>query len=770
MRVFLSIVRISVLAALVSACGGGGGDGGGGGTPPTSGGATAIQAVSNNAAPTTPAGTTSPVTLVAKVTNAAGSGVSGVTVTWSVSAGTITPPTSTSDASGQATAQWTLGTATGTQTAAATATGVGTSASFTANVVAGALAHIALAPDSIVLGSIGETAVVIAAATDAFSNVIPAPGITYTSDNPTVATVNSSGTITLQGAGRTNIRATAGSVTAAIPVRQVCFGVSPLSLAVGAVATLTGTAAGEFCVQGASGSEFVAIPFFAPLTSSGITLTIKGIGDTPTSGPPTPSISTSRFRSTILAGGRELTRDEDWERQFRERSLQLMTPKIADARRMMQESGGIAGRRSISFAAIPSVGDIMTLNVNDGPLATDACTTPINHGARVMAVSNRAIVVNDTLNPTGGFTSADFQSVADAFDNLVYPTDTQNFGEPTDIDGNGRVILLFTRAVNELTPASNTTSFIGGFFYNRDIFPKVATARVGACATSNFAEMFYLLTPDPTGSINSHQFSASFVKSITIGTVAHEFQHLINASRHVYVNTLDDVFETVFLDEGLAHEAEELTFYAASGLSPRQNLDSLALVASPTIVAAANNYASQNQKRFRLYLQAPESNSPYANNDDLATRGSTWSFLRYATDRLNGTDSNTWFALVNPNQSGMQGVANLQRVFGSNLATQIRDWSVANYVDDAVAGVPAINTHPSWNTRSVEEAVNGPGFTFPLKTQQMISGSQIAITLVDGGSSYLRFGVPNAGLGGGIITSASGGLPAAFSLSIVRTK
>jgi hypothetical protein len=279
--------------------------------------------------------------------------------------------------------------------------------------------------------------------------------------------------------------------------------------------------------------------------------------------------------------------------------------------------------------------------------------------------------------------------------------------------------------------------------------------------------MFYLLTPDPTG-INGLVHTVSQVRTLTIGTVAHEFQHLINASRHLYINTNTTAFESVFLDEGLAHEAEELTFYRASGLSPGQNLDVAALQAPQRTIDAANNFAVQNQRRFREYLKATEANSPYAPNDNLSTRGATWSFLRYAADRSGTDQSSIWFNLVNPNVANMNGLNNLARVLGSNIMDQFRDYAVANYLDDAgVAGVPTLNTHPSWNTRSIETFANNG--VFPLAIRQMPAGTKVSFSLFDGGSAYLRFGVA-AGVGGAGITSAAGALPATLSVSVVRTK
>ena len=110
-----------------------------------------------------------------------------------------------------------------------------------------------------------------------------------------------------------------------------------------------------------------------------------------------------------------------------------------------------------------------------------------------------------------------------------------NFGAPCDIDDNGKIAILFTRAVNELTPA-NSPSFVGGFFFPRDLFPAHAAPTFDVCATSNEGEMFYMLVPDPTGAINGN-VPARLRRQLTTGILAHEFQHLINAGRRMYVNT-----------------------------------------------------------------------------------------------------------------------------------------------------------------------------------------------------------------------------------------
>src|SRR4029077_4931315 len=100
-----------------------------------------------------------------------------------------------------------------------------------------------------------------------------------------------------------------------------------------------------------------------------------------------------------------------------------------------------------------------------------------NRAGRVVAITNSAIVVADTGNPTGGYTDAEYLTIGMQFD-TVFVMDTTAFGSPTDIDSNGKIIMFFTRAVNDLTP-TGSQSVVGGFFYGRDLFPKQDSPQLG---------------------------------------------------------------------------------------------------------------------------------------------------------------------------------------------------------------------------------------------------------------------------------------------------
>jgi hypothetical protein len=555
------------------------------------------------------------------------------------------------------------------------------------------------------------------------------------------------------------VRATAGGLTktATVIVLPVACtsGAAPLSLNVGEVAILSGTAASEFCIQGTdAGAEFTAIPFYSDFSGSTLRLTIYAAGTTPAAASGLSSIR--KTGSAVARQAAPLAQDLGFETRLRDLSNRDLAPKMGLARRARSPAEGIPKLR-----ALVQLGDELPFNTN----SSVSCANAQIRTGRVVAISNRAVIVADTANPAGGFTDADYRSIGDAFDTLAYSVDTQSFGDPSDIDGNQRVILFFTSAVNSLTPP-NQNSFIGGFFFSRDLFPTSTTPTLDLCATSNVAEMVYLLVPDPDGTINQNVRTTDFVRGITVGVLAHELEHLINASRHLYF-TGTTKFEDTLLDEGLAHMAEELTFYRASGLAHGGDIAFAATQSPQPVLDAFNSFGSANMRRFREFLRDPEASSPYANSNDLGTRGATWSFLRYAADRLGGDEIPLWRQLASP-PADVHGIANLNLAFGADLSSWVRDWATANYTDDLISGILSSYTHPSWNYRSVIPAVDAT--PFPLVTQPLNNATITSVDIDDGGAAYLRFGVSAGASGGGRITSRGGVVPNSFSLSIVRTK
>jgi hypothetical protein len=538
------------------------------------------------------------------------------------------------------------------------------------------------------------------------------------------------------------------------PAVTTTTGACSVSQTLNAGQVVTGISGSSVCIGGVGASAEYALVAFNSAATSSATFTVSATDVT------TPSASTDLIAASgvnALSASLELSAAptfqplRGFEARLRRTERAALTPLIPSARAWVRQRAA----RGAAFDVIPSTvttGQLLRLNAN----GTDACTSPNYRMGRVVAVTSKAIIVADTANPTGGFTDTEYAAFGNTFDTVVDPLDRDAFGDPSDIDGNGRVVIFFTSTVNDLTPKTSS-SYVAGFFFSRDLFPTVATANYDACAGSNMGEMFYVMVPDPT---RAGAFTKASVTTEVIGTLAHEYQHLINASRRMYVNTTAQDFEEGWLDEGLAHIAEELLFYKVSGLSPRQNLNSAAIRASTTTVNAFNNYASSNFGRYEAYLQNPKGYSVYADNDSLATRGATWSFLRYAADRAGSSDGTVWHDLVN---STTTGIANLTNVFGSGVVGELRDWGVSVLADD-IAGASSSYSQPSWNFRNIFATLDNAAI-FPLATSSLASGSQ-SVTLERGANAYLRFAIPAGGTGSVQWTSA----PAAVQFSLVRIK
>ena len=509
---------------------------------------------------------------------------------------------------------------------------------------------------------------------------------------------------------------------------------APLTLTVGQV--MPGITASSLCVSGGTtGAEYALIPWYgSTVSSASTTVSFTATGtSTPSASPDLISSSSASFDLSPSASPftSSYPRNLAFDAKLRRRERASLAPLINGARSAMRRSSSTA-----QFDAIPSnpaIGQILRLNAN----SDSSCTAPDYRGGRVVAITNRAIVVADTVNPTGGYSDDEYASLGVAFDTLVDPMDRAAFGDPSDIDHNGKIVLFFTKAVNDLTPKTST-SFIGGFFDARDLLPRryqpsISTAARGATSARCSTSWYRIRT-------RGGAFSKTNVASEVLGTLAHEYQHLINAARRMYVNTAATDFEETWLNEGLSHIAEELLFYRVSGLAPRANLDAPTIRSSSAYVTAFNNYESDNFGRYQEFLQSPTKYAPYSDNDSLATRGATCAFLRSAADKLAPTDADTWFRLVN---STTTGLANLRNVFGSTVTTQLRDWSTSVLTDD-LTGVAATYQQPSWNYRSVFAALSSS--VFPIATVSMTAGTR-SVSLVAGSAAYTRFAVASGANG-----------------------
>jgi hypothetical protein len=392
-----------------------------------------------------------------------------------------------------------------------------------------------------------------------------------------------------------------------------------------------------------------------------------------------------------------------------------------------QTTLGLFGRERVGAAAPPPVvGDQGTFDV----CATTACRTFVSATATVRAVGDRVAVYVDNTAPAGGYTDADLVDVAALFDDHLYPIDIAAFGQESDIDANGVVIVLLTQRVNALSPDCNATeSVILGYFFGADLLPRGPNN-----PGSNEAEIFYGLVPDPDNPDCS--VTEAFALSHLPSTFVHEFQHMISFNQHRLVRGAPA--EDTWLNEGLSHFAEEL--------AGRQVPDS----ECPISGSCANDFLAQGGLvNAFAYLESPEDFfliEPGSSSGKLEERGANWLFVRwlvdhFATDSVLGTDLTQRLVATN-----LVGAANVVAQTGVSFSTLVPEWQLTNYLDDlpGFSQPSARLRYKTWNFREVAAA---NARTYPLVPDSTTGAdySHVGILRAGSGKHVLVLQPPDSG-------------------------
>ncbi|MBX6331818.1 MAG: hypothetical protein IRY91_08225 [Gemmatimonadaceae bacterium] len=497
----------------------------------------------------------------------------------------------------------------------------------------------------------------------------------------------------------------------------------PVSLPVGGVLTLTDPAALD------------CIALSAPDGAAGRFLLVAANADTLADSATGYALVDSVARGTIARVAAQRVRgaaspprrgSEMLEARLRARTRQLQ--QRAHPLRGVAASRRAGAPGTARAAPLPAVGDLLHFKV-PAPNATDACAQFDSVTAVVKFVGTHGIILQDTTAPPDGFTASDFAAIADEFDTKIYPADTIHFGGPADVDGNGHVFLLYTPVVNAGTPRGSAGGVIEGFFFAGDLFSTTD------CAESNMAELFYLIVPDPAGKFSDAR-SVDDVRQATRGTIAHEFQHMINFS----VRAIDEGLQTseaTWLDEGLSHFAEELVGRYERGFTDLQSLGAADVAGRPSDLDDFNAFFLQNLARFREWLSHPSQLGATSSAADtsLAVRGAAWSLLRYAADHYAGGDvpAFTRALVAGPDTS----VRNLSLRAGVPFDSIVAGWLVADAVDDAgIARLDPRYTFVSWNVREVESALNSG--VYPLTPTALDGGPTITRTIDAAAGDYFQ--------------------------------
>jgi hypothetical protein len=456
-----------------------------------------------------------------------------------------------------------------------------------------------------------------------------------------------------------------GAVASASVPLSVEAGGEVLTLAVGEVADASDPE-GLACMTVAGSASYLAIvQSTGSLGAATYPWTLTSLADSPRAAVlPTAEPSVVGFRE-----GLSETLDPVGDVEEVLRALEFEA--VARARPRVEAPG--------APARVPSVGERRTFQV----FQSVGNFVEVTAEARFVG-AHAAFFVDDDA-PDGGYEDKDLEELSDQFDEFVYPTVSQAFGNESDLDASGRIVVLLTPRVNALTPRGSA-GFVGGFFFGVDLFPEETG--------SNAAEVIYSLVPDPSGEFSDPRTKERLFEA-TPAILAHEFQHMVHFNERLLVLQAV-VAESTWLSEGLAQYSEELVarFYDSQGDDDGVEL-----------------FRAGARGRARRYLAGPDSVSIIisAGKGSLSERGGGFLFVMYLADRFGASIVE---ALTSTTRTG---VANVETETGTEWGVLLSDWWAALWLDGTVAESDD-RSYPTVDLRGFLEA------PFPLVAEELGDG------------------------------------------------
>ena len=719
--------------------------------------------------------------LVVLVHDAFGNPNAGVAVQWSVAGGgTISATEDTTDALGKASVVWTLGA--GSNEVSATVAAIpDAKAAFSASLtVSGVVELLAISPDSLVEGQSATLSGTGFSATLADNKVwvdgmvAPVTAASATSLQITVPTFD------CQPARDVPVRVAVGSDGSNVVERPLAVASAPVSLAVGEQLIVRDSK--EFCLQFAAElgyhSYLVGVQSTSDMVGSMTPVILRAVQGsnpiTPLHAAPLPAPAPSlipRSAGRMIAPPMTPTaqrwlRHRGAEARLRARERRLVTFRTGAA------VAAFRARAPISVSNVPGtvqVGDTIPIRFPDVNGA-DFCDTSIPITTVVRAIGTRGIWLEDIANPEGGYTPADFQSLSDVFDARIYATDVAYFGEPTDHDGNGRVVIVTSKEVNKV-------EHVLGFVVSSDLVP------ISQCAASNEGEFYYGRAPDVTGIYESPApYSLELARADAQILIAHEFTHVIQFGRRASFPSAT-AFQTSWEAEGQATFAQEVVGHDINGREPGNNYGFD--IAFNTTGSSEVNWYEPTFTDLAVYygFRSASSRAPGApeecswlgtvdeGNDGPCLHGREVYgvpalFLRWLSDQFGptfpGGEQGLHRALID---NAYSGFATIESVVHVPMDLLLAQWAATLYLDDRLAATSSRLKMPSWNLAGIASNLVPTATLIPL--ERGFYSFTHAMTVRGGSAAYFQIsGTSGPATALGLRDASGNTLPSTTSMQL----
>ncbi len=271
---------------------------------------------------------------------------------------------------------------------------------------------------------------------------------------------------------------------------------------------------------------------------------------------------------------------------------------------------------------------------------------------RAIGTNCYIFVADDSYSLLGSSPEGTIAQIKSTFDEKIHPTDTSWFGTVTVPPNFGlpdeKIYILLLDIRDGIGGG-----YVAGYFDSRDLEGDLG----------NKKPIFYMdLNPGKPGDPNDK--SNDFYR-----TLAHEFQHMINFSKH-YPST-GRMQEDRWVEEGLSGFAEYV--YTAKvgndgiGLAPSPHLSRF--LENPNLVLTQNSDTEwfSEATLFRHY-------------------GASFLFYYYLQEKLGGDSESSRMAFVrslvdNPS-IGINGLNSVLSTHGTNFIEVLKNWLIANHLND----------------------------------------------------------------------------------------
>lgn len=358
------------------------------------------------------------------------------------------------------------------------------------------------------------------------------------------------------------------------------------------------------------------------------------------------------------------------------------------------------GQRSTAAAAPPERTTFCVLS------SSDYSTSARRAGILVAQGMHAAVYVDET--GLQDLSAAEARALADAFDGRIHPRLTALLGPPSDVDGNGKVILFLT-----------TLPQLWGYYWANDVlYPRDAS---DGCTGSraNAVDAVYLALPSSVTRLGWTRAEA--LGELIPGVLAHEYAHLLSFQRRCLARACDGADET-WIEEGLAKVAEDEAGYGWNS-------------------SRAGGITYLTRTREDVYRGYDGRSLTRWEGDSVGNYEGAHAFFRFHADRL-GPD------ILASLTSGSTGIANVERALGTSFPEALADVATALLFSNTGASPAA------------DHSFTGAGWT-PLGERLRLldavplgDGAPAAASLrADGWNAFLT---GRAGPGGGAVRIASG--------------